>query len=125
VLSLVRGVVRPRELVTIPAASPLVGIKRHIEANLRDPGLTPERIAAEHFVSRRQLYTLFEAEGCGVRAWIRERRLERCRRDLRDPALRDETVLSIATRWGFTDASHFSHAFRAAYGMSPSAYREG
>jgi AraC-like DNA-binding protein len=125
VLSLVRGVVRPREPVAIASATPLTRVKRHIEANLGDPGLTPERIAAEHFISRRLLYTLFEAEGCGVRTWIRERRLERCRRDLRDPELRDETVLAIATRWGFTDASHFSHAFRAAYGTTPSAYREG
>jgi AraC-like DNA-binding protein len=125
VLSLVRGVVRPREPVALPAATPLTRIKRHIDANLGDPGLTPERIAAAHFISRRQLYTLFEAEGCGVRTWIRERRLERCRRDLRDPALRGETVLTIASRWGFTDASHFSHAFRAAYGTSPRVFREG
>ncbi|NJP33918.1 AraC family transcriptional regulator [Micromonospora thermarum] len=25
---------------------------------------------------------------------------------------------------GFTDPAHFSRAFRAAYGMSPAAYRE-
>jgi AraC-like DNA-binding protein len=76
-------------------------------------------------MSRRRLYTLFEAESMGVREWIRERRLERCRRDLRDAALAHETVMTIATRWGFVDASHFSHSFRDAYGTAPSAYRAG
>jgi transcriptional regulator GlxA family with amidase domain len=28
-------------------------------------------------------------------------------------------VTSIALRWGFVDASHFSHCFRDAYGMPP------
>ena len=103
--------------------APLRAIKRYIDEHLGDPALTPERIAAAHFISRRQLYTLFEAESCGVREWIRERRLERCRRDLRDPARAHETVTSIALRWGFVDASHFSHCFRDAYGTSPRDYR--
>jgi len=124
VLALVRGATRPRDAGPAPPPSPLAQIKRYIDEHLGDPGLSPERIAASQFVSRRQLYTLFEGEGCGVREWIRARRLERCERDLRDPARRGETVMSVATRWGFTDASHFSACFRAAYGMPPGAYRD-
>jgi len=55
--------------------------------------------------------------------WIREKRLDRCRRDLGDPALASETVFSIAVRWGFTSQAHFSRLFRATYGVTPSELR--
>jgi AraC-like DNA-binding protein len=71
----------------------------------------------------RYLYKLFETEPTGVAGWIRERRLERCRRDLLDPALAERPVSAVAARWGLTNAAHFSRAFRAAYGLSPLAYR--
>ena len=54
---------------------------------------------------------------------IRGRRLERARRDLADPALVDESIFDIASRWGFVSKSHFSRAFRAAYRQSPSDFR--
>jgi AraC-like DNA-binding protein len=94
-----------------------------VEARLGDPGLSPATIAAAHHVSLRYLYKLFETEPTGVAAWIRERRLERCRRDLLDPALAERPVSAVAARWGLTNAAHFSRAFRAAYGLSPLAYR--
>jgi AraC-like DNA-binding protein len=106
-------------------AAPLQAVKRWIDEHLADADLSPGRIATANHMSRRRLYTLFEEESCGVREWIRARRLERCRRDLRDPALRHETVMTIALRWGFVDASHFSHCFREAYGCSPRTYRTG
>lgn len=56
-------------------------------------------------------------------AWIRQRRLERCRRDLLDPALADLPVSAVAARWGLMNAAHFSRAFRAAYGLPPTEYR--
>ena len=37
----------------------------------------------------------------------------------------DRTILDIAQSWGFTSAAHFSRAFRAHYGMSPSDARGG
>ena len=57
--------------------------------------------------------------------WIRAARLDRCRRDLVDPALADQTILEIASRWGLTGPQHFSRLFRATYGCSPSDYRRG
>jgi AraC-like DNA-binding protein len=45
------------------------------------------------------------------------------RRDLADPALRDQPVHVIAARWGFGPASQFNRAFHAAYGYSPSECR--
>ncbi|KAA1019651.1 helix-turn-helix domain-containing protein, partial [Pseudonocardia sp. EV170527-09] len=31
---------------------------------------------------------------------------------------------AIAHRWGFSDTSHFSRSFKAAYGVPPSTWRE-
>jgi AraC-like DNA-binding protein len=94
-----------------------------IEDRLGDPRLTPATIALAHHVSFRSLYKLFEKEQASVAGLIRERRLERCRRDLLDPSLGEVPVSAIAARWGLTNAAHFSRAFRAAYGASPVEYR--
>jgi AraC-like DNA-binding protein len=101
----------------------LLRIRAYIESHLGDPELTPTRVAAAHFVSKRYLHKLFEAEGVSVSRWIRERRLEHCRHDLADPQRVDETVTNIGMRWGLTDAGHLSRLFREAYGCSPSEYR--
>jgi AraC-like DNA-binding protein len=96
-----------------------------IEQRLADPSLSPRMIADAHHVSVRYLYKLFETQpaGTGVAAWIRERRLERSRRDLLDPALAARPVSAIASRWGLTEPAHFSRLFRAANGLPPDAYR--
>jgi AraC-like DNA-binding protein len=94
-----------------------------IERQLADPGLTPATVARAHHVSLRSLYKLFEGEQTSVASLIRERRLERCRRDLLDPSLAGRPVSAIAARWGLTNAAHFSRAFRAAYGASPVEFR--
>ena len=94
-----------------------------IEANLGDPDLDPEGIARASFISTRYLHKLFEAEGTSVCQWIRAARLERCRRDLLDPALSHLTILAIASRWGLPGPQHFSRLFRATYGCSPSEWR--
>ena len=101
----------------------LLNIQAFIEANLDDPYLDPERIARASFISTRYLHKLFEAEGTSVCRWIRTTRLERCRRDLLDPALDHETILAIASRWGLPGPQQFSRLFRSAYGCSPSELR--
>lgn len=98
-------------------------IRRYIEANLSAHDLGPERIAAAHYISTRHLHGLFRERGTTVSTWIRELRLERCRRDLLDPLQAQVPVGSIAGRWGFFDAAHFSRVFKAAYDMSPSEIR--
>lgn len=98
-------------------------VHRFIRDRLGDPALTADLIAAAHQISTRHLYKLFQAQGMTVAAWIRQCRLERCRRDLADPALDSRPIQAIATRWGFIDGAHFSRVFRAAYGTSPRDYR--
>ncbi|WP_222853336.1 helix-turn-helix domain-containing protein [Fodinicola acaciae] len=98
-------------------------IHDYIDANLSSPDLGPAQIAAEHYISTRHLHGLFREQGTTVAGWVRQRRLERCRRDLRDPLLAARPVAAIAARWGFIDAAHFSRIFRAAYDQSPSELR--
>ncbi|WP_211340817.1 helix-turn-helix domain-containing protein [Xylanimonas allomyrinae] len=98
-------------------------IVQHIEDNLGSTDLSPTTIAAASYVSVRHLHALFHDRGTTVSAWVRRRRLEQCRRRLTDPTLADQSIMTIASRWGFVDAAHFSRAFRAEFGMSPSEAR--
>jgi AraC-like DNA-binding protein len=102
-----------------PGAVLLRQIKGFIEAHLGDPGLRPDMIAQAHFISTRYLHKLFESESATVSQWIREQRLDRCKRDLEDQRLSRQTISTIAYRWGLRDPSYFSHAFRERYGCSP------
>ncbi|WP_397427895.1 helix-turn-helix domain-containing protein [Pseudolysinimonas sp.] len=98
-------------------------IRHYIEANLSSADLGPTQIAAAHFISTRHLHGLFRQKGTTVSTWIRERRLENCRRDLIDPLNAHISVGAVASRWGFVEAAHFSRVFKAAFGMSPSELR--
>ncbi len=98
-------------------------VRAFIEQNLGDLRLDPPTVAAAHHLSVRHLHRLFEHEHTTVAAWIRDRRLERCRADLIDPALRDRPVSAVAARWGLTDPAHFSRLFRRTYGVSPTEHR--
>jgi AraC-like DNA-binding protein len=102
----------------------LLNIHAFIEQRLADPELKPAVIAAAHHISLRYLYKLFREQGITVAGWIRDRRLERCRHDLADPQLVGRPISAIAARWGFTSPAQFSQAFRTAYGLSPSEFRE-
>lgn len=101
----------------------LLRVHAFIEEHLGELDLSPPAVAAAHHISVRYLYRLFEAQGTSVAAWIRQRRLERCRRDLADPALVTVPVGAVAARWGVPDAAHFSRLFRQAYGLPPAEYR--
>ncbi|WP_228044830.1 helix-turn-helix domain-containing protein [Streptomyces ferrugineus] len=101
----------------------LARIHTFIRDHLADPDLTPYTIAAAHHISLRYLHKLFQQDGHTVAGWIRERRLEQCRRDLADPLPTARPIHAIAARWGFTSPAHFSQAFRKAYGLSPREFR--
>lgn len=101
----------------------MLSVHAYLEAHLGDPALSPRSLAAAHFVSVRYLHLLFEEERTTVADTIGRRRLERCRRDLLDPALRSQPVAAVAAPWGFTSPAHFSRLFRATYGIPPSELR--
>lgn len=87
-------------------------VHRFIEQRLGEPALTPTAVAQAHHLSLRAPQQLFAEDETSPAAWIRHRRLERCRRDLTNPHLRQRTTQAIATRWGFADPAHFGRFFR-------------
>ena len=101
----------------------MLQITAFIEEHLGNPDLTPQLIAVAHHISLRQLHKLFQGSGTTVGGWIRQRRMERCGRDLRDPGLADRPVAAIGARWGYPDPAHFSRLFKSAYGAGPRDYR--
>lgn len=99
-------------------------IHAFIGEHLGDTSLTPDAIAAAHHISLRYLHKLFHEDGHTVAGWIRERRLEQCRRELASPQLATRPIHAIAARWGFANPAHFSQMFRSAYGLSPRQFRQ-
>ncbi|MET0929481.1 MAG: helix-turn-helix domain-containing protein, partial [Aeromicrobium sp.] len=106
-------------------ASLALRVRRHIAAHLRDRDMSTESIAAAHHVSPRHLYNVMARDGLRLHEFIRQQRLEACRRELRDPARAHLAVATIGAHWGFVDPSHFGRVFKAAYGMTPHEWRTG
>jgi AraC-like DNA-binding protein len=95
----------------------------YIRAHLDDPQLSHATVAAAHHMAPRTLGRLFEHEPLTVTGYIRSCRLEAVRRDLSDPLLADRSIAAIAARWCYVGQAHFTRAFRAQFGMTPSAVR--
>lgn len=92
---------------------------RHLE----QPDLSTRQIAAANGISERHLHRLFEPLQVTPAVWIRQQRLERCRRELRDST--HLSITDIAYRWGFRDSGTFSKIFRREFGVCPRELRAG
>jgi AraC-like DNA-binding protein len=104
-------------------ATALLRLKSAVDAGLCDPELRPATVASTAGVSVRYANALLSQEGTSLERYIQDRRLERCRGALSDPAHAHRTIGEIAFSWGFSDLSHFGRRFKAEYGFSPSEYR--
>lgn len=98
-------------------------VQEYIVANLGDPELSPASIAATFQFSPRYLHRLFEQSDQSVGSWIRKRRLNAAKGDLGDAIKSGLSITDIAMRRGFADPSHFSHAFKNEFGMSPRDFK--
>lgn len=106
-------------------AALLERIFQTIEIRLSDPDLNYQQVAAEHGISPRYLQKLFESINDSFGHYVKVRRLERCRLDLRSPLHVQKSISDILFEWGFNDSASFSRAFREQYGISPREYRKG
>lgn len=109
--------------ISSPRAIALLRLKSTIERLLIEPGLKPDRVAAETGISVRYANALLAEEHTSIERYIAERRLERCRNALEDAAQAHRSVGEIAFKWGFSDLSHFGRRFKARYGLTPTDYR--
>ena len=98
-------------------------ILAYLDANLRDPSMTLDRVAQAVGCCKRNLHKLFrdEAETLGEYLW--QARLARIREDLASAAQRKRSITEIAFSWGFNSSPHFSRLFKERYGISPRRYR--
>lgn len=99
-------------------------IVRFVRENLNDPSLDASTIARGVNLSARHVYQLFEHDEKPLMRWVWSERLERCRRDLAQPALRARSIGEIAFQWGFSNVSHFSRSFKNEFGMTPREFRQ-
>lgn len=98
-------------------------ITAYVESHLRDPHLSLDRIATDLKCTKRYLHMVFGSEDYTLNEYIWMRRLDRCRQDLENAALRDRSITETALSWGFSNLSHFSRAFREHFGVSPREVR--
>ena len=95
--------------------------RRFIESRLSDPVLNAERIAIDCAMSRASLYRLFAPLG-GVAAYIRLLRMRRALFELSRGGV-DARVAAVALRCGYENATSFTRAFQASFGVPPTAVR--
>lgn len=113
--------------VVAPAISPNEALRRKMERyitmRVSDPMLSVDNIAKSLGVSRSRLYAALREKEESIGERILAIRLERCREALRDPRFDHLKIINIAFECGFSDAAHFSRAFKRKFGMTPRSYR--
>src|SRR5690606_6523217 len=95
----------------------LAQVKAFLSGRLDDASLDVESIARETHMSGRTLLRLFASEGTTPMRWLWAERLRASRQSLEQG--RFTRVTDAALAFGFKDLSHFSRAFKTAYGHSP------
>jgi AraC family transcriptional regulator, positive regulator of tynA and feaB len=101
----------------------LLRLKSAIDSGLCDPEFGPTTASAAVGISVRYANELLSQEGTSTQRYIVQRRLERCRDALDDPAQATRTIGDIAFSCGFSDLSHFGRRFKDKFGLSPKDYR--
>lgn len=95
-------------------------IKQFVESNLFDPTLNNNKVAESQGISLRYLHKLFQDKEESIHEMILNKRLAAAHELLTANIESKLTIESVAYHVGFSGASHFSRAFKARYGVSPS-----
>jgi len=102
-----------------PGRHRLAQAKDYMLARLDDADLCVAQVARAVGSSERSLCRLFAAEGSTPMSWLWQQRLAHAHRLLAEAGAASVTEAALSA--GFTSFSHFSRAFRRAYGLAPSA----
>jgi transcriptional regulator GlxA family with amidase domain len=98
-------------------SAPLELVMRFARANLDDPELAPDALAAAGAMSVRTLNRLFSTIGTTPMRWVWSERLEASRVSLSQGEVRSVTDAAFAH--GFSELGHFSRSFKRTFGVSP------
>ena len=89
---------------------------------MSNPNFNVDMLASEVGISRAQLHRrMKEITGLSSGKFLRNLRMEQAARLLRDGTV---NVSQVADLVGYADQAHFSTAFKAHYGQSPTEYTE-
>ena len=94
-------------------------VKGYMLAHLHEAGMDLETIARAQNMAPRTLNRVFATEGTTPIRWLWQQRLSASHRALTEGRVRN--VTEAALNFGFSDLSHFSRAFKSAFGKSPHA----
>ena len=98
-------------------------VRQYIENNLCNPDLSNAQIADAQRISTRYLHKLFEDEDQTIHSLILDKRMEKARDMLTNPAYAAHSIESIAYNIGFASGAHFSRAFKKHFDQNPSDVR--
>lgn len=99
----------------------VASIEEYARLHFADPELSLKSIAQHFDLSSAYLGKIFKAvKGQSFAAFLMQGRLELSRTALLETG---KTVAEIAAQTGFSNATYFTTAFKNAYGMTPTAFR--
>jgi AraC-like DNA-binding protein len=101
----------------------LLRAESFIAEHLADPALDAEAVAHHLAMSPRHLNRVFEPHACTATQWIWRQRLAAAHRLLSGGAPASMSIGDVALDCGFSTQAHFAHAFKQAYGVTPSEHR--
>ena len=102
----------------------LVELKTFIRQQIKNPELCSDMAADALHISTRYLHLLFQQEEKTFSEYIRDIRLQGCRRSLEDPFQKHYSITDIAFSWGFNSSSHFCKLFKKRFTRAPSEFRK-
>jgi AraC-like DNA-binding protein len=119
--TMIRSSVTGTRVLPATRGGMLATVRSYMRGNLHDTELDVAHIADAHYISRRFLYELFEPFEETPGEHLRRLRLHRAAALLASSS--GGTVLEVAARCGFADATTFTRAFHREFGMLPREYR--
>lgn len=122
--AVVRAVLHPRDDSRQRRVALLSELRTSLREQIGDPALTVEQLAAQHYLSVRQVHALFAEESDSPAAYLRRSRLAHAERLLLLREHSGMTVGAISRESGYADAATFIRAFTRERGCSPARWAE-